>query len=106
MNCKPGDLAIVVGATYTLALNGRIVEVIRPAVAGAIYAGKYRDEGGMRAWVCRSAANTPLPWKLFSGNTAYLAERPIADSALRPIRPGDLDETIDTDVKKPDEVAA
>jgi hypothetical protein len=66
MNCKPGDLAIVVKAEADLNWLGRVVEVVRPNFADS--------------WI-----TDPLP----VGFTC------IADEALRPIRdqPG-ADETL------------
>ena len=69
MNCKPGDLAIVVKTRGRPDAIGRIVRVVRPAQPGRLGP----------AWVI----DPPLVLKRGSGDEVY-------DCALRPIRdPGD-----------------
>ena len=98
MNCKPGDMAVVVrrgvpDGSFTLGLAGRIVEVVRLAEPGEIF---FSTLGAMfrisnkfpaPAWVCRSSEL--LPWLSGKGPNAgkiqFFRERPIADANLIPI---------------------
>jgi hypothetical protein len=95
--CKVGDMAIVVGTpgmpVLTPGIIGRVVEIMRPHVAGSNY--RAIDGNTMHSsrlsdthhWVVRSSI--PLPWGVFSGPNAgsvwMFEERPISDSSLRPI---------------------
>lgn len=99
MNCKPGDLAIVVRARQTTEMLGRIVTVVRRPVPGELFKtdrGYIRWSGacsGSGLWVVSS--NHPLPWKSLEGNHHLAMERVFIDEALRPINPGDLVEDED-----------
>ncbi|MBI2725418.1 MAG: hypothetical protein HYX42_04130 [Polaromonas sp.] len=88
MNCKPGDLAIVVGLGPNN--NGRIVEVVRHAVSGETVAGFiFLAKGPPPFWLIKTTG-TLLQW---DGDS--VTERVINDRFLRPIRdqPGQ-DETL------------
>ena len=97
MNCKPGDLAIVVKARNTTEMLGGIVTVVRAPVPLEIFV---TDRGRVRwtgtcsgAWVVSSSH--PMPWN-DGGGSQYLAmERVFMDECLRPINPGDLVEDED-----------
>lgn len=85
MNCKPGDLAYIVGCRNAPELNGLVVHVVR----------RVSDE----AWLCaghaieRNAASWGVPCHIFDRN-------------LRPIRDNDgPDETL-TWAGKPEQVPA
>jgi hypothetical protein len=81
MNCKPGDIARIVGYPAHL---GVLVDVLRPAMPGIDY-----QVGVGPAWWCRSLCR-PLPTVCKGGVVRNLQERAIADRSLRPIRdPGD-----------------
>jgi hypothetical protein len=98
MNCKQGDLAVIVYAGRSGRDLGKLVNVIR---------GNGYDEDGDFMWECESSG-TPLFAYTEDGYGPGI-ESPkalIPDAWLRPIRPGDLEETLDTDIKKPDEVEA
>lgn len=97
MNCKPGDLAIVVRVRATPEMLGRIVTVVRAPVYGEFFK---TDRGNIRwagncsgAWVVSS--NHPMPWKGVNGSHHLAMERVFVDEALRPINPGDLVEDED-----------
>ena len=97
MNCKPGDLAIVVRARNTPEMLGRIVTVVRAPVPGEIFK---TDKGYVRwphdtpgVWVVSS--NHPMPWKSVGGSHHLALERVFRDECLRPINPGDLVEDED-----------
>ncbi len=92
MNCKPGDLAVVVRARNTPELTGRIVRVIRSARPDDRFEGRGWRPTSEAAWVVTSEG-TPLPWRLISGSLIFVASRPVCDFMLRPIRG---DESADT----------
>ena len=91
MNCKPGDLAVYVRSSA--GNEGRIVEVVRPLGINPVW-------GGHR-WVARDTSN--FFWLVRSQGTPlrdtvgrFFDECPAADSYLRPIRPGDLEDETPT----------
>ena len=91
MNCKPGDLAVVVGheGVHDVGCLGRIVEVIR---AGS----DWSDVGDSRHhWRCMDVSGRPMPWQDPDGSWGFGDITQIPDSDLRPIRdqPG-ADETL------------
>lgn len=97
MNCKPGDLAIVVRAQAAPEMLGRIVTVVRAPVYRELFK---TDRGHIRwagncsgAWVVSS--NYPMPWKCENGPHHLAMERVFVDDCLRPINPGDLVEDED-----------
>lgn len=97
MNCKPGDLAIVVRAHQTPKMLGRIITVVRLVVPGERFK---TDRGHMRwtghsakAWVVKS--DRPMPWYGDDGSLHFAMERVFYDECLRPINPGDLVEDED-----------
>ena len=97
MNCKPGDLAIVIRARKTPEMLGRIVTVVRASVPGEIFK---TDKGYVRwphdtpgVWVVTS--NYPMPWNRRKGRKHFALERVFRDECLRPINPGDLVEDED-----------
>lgn len=110
MNCKPGDLAIIVGGRYTPQLIGHIVKVIGP------YTQRSNDkpitpEDGVVWEICYTdgrlipQAQRYKDTKIFSG-FALRKTRPYLDKFLRPIRDVDgQDETL-TWAKKPKKVKA
>lgn len=80
MNCKPGDLALVIGARLTPSMIGRIVEVVRAADPKR---DRYVPTMKSHSWLCRSLG-APIEW-----DGEMVSERVIADALLRPIRPND-----------------
>lgn len=89
MNCKPGDLAVIVGAKEAPQNNGRIVEVVRAFPIGEVW-GNNMKRGPAPAWIVRSTG-TPLVMKtenVLTGRTWFrlVQERPYSDRCLRPIR--------------------
>ncbi len=105
MNCKPGDLAIVVRARHTPEMLGRIVTVVRSPVPGELF----KTDSGCICWssACSGlwvvSSNHPMHWKSVDGNNHLALERVFCDEALRPINPGDLVEDEDqvSKLKKP-----
>ena len=97
MNCKPGDLAIVIRAGQTPQMLGRIVTVVRAPVHEEIFEthlGSIRWTGNCSdTWVVSS--NHPMPWKSVGGSHHLALERVFRDECLRPINPGDLVEDED-----------
>lgn len=93
MNCKPGDLAVVVSSTYTPELLGHLVTVVRWVPEGEVAAGTSWEGSG---WLCKSehTSGAPISWP--ERGIVFQKERVIADKNLRPIRPGDLEDETPT----------
>ena len=97
MNCKPGDLALVVRARATPEMLGRIVTVVRLATPGE----RFKTDRGYIRWTgaCSGlwvvSSNHPMPWKNDQGTLHFTLERVFRDECLRPINPGDLVEDED-----------
>jgi hypothetical protein len=86
MNCKPGDLAIVV-RSRTASNLGKIVHVLKPY--------ENRDShiislsGDCAVWLCRTTGS-PLRWAGVFGIEVERSETgPIPDGCLHPLRPGE-----------------
>lgn len=88
MNCKPGDLAIVVGAEATPEMIGLIVKVIRPAIDGEPNPWGGRTSVPSHGWICEPTAAT-IPWRSNAGILLHVTWRAIDDRLLRPIRGDD-----------------
>jgi hypothetical protein len=103
MNCKPGDLAIVVGPCVTPGLTGRVVEILRRAVPGEYYqsvCGKtVRLSIEVPCWFVRSS--TPLPMQTTLGWFLLFHERSIQDAILRPISGVPVNDEVTDDIKEP-----
>jgi hypothetical protein len=92
MNCKPGDLAIVVDALHNKNAIGTLVEVLRPAIDGERIGGGgriVRGDSGHGWVVCRPGGGPIDAWS--SAGFAFKATEALClDRHLRPIRdPGD-----------------
>ena len=74
MNCKPGDLAIIVKSAA--GNEGAIVEVLGPAA----------PFGGLPVWFIESKGS------VLNGLTPPSHQAEIPDAWLRPIRPGDMED--------------
>lgn len=97
MNCKPGDLAIVIGAQVTPEMIGHIVEVVSAAHNGDVFEtdlGEARlgDPASVTVWRVRSCGALPLPWRLRDGRLAHAVEMPVFDTYLRPLNGAPIDE--------------
>lgn len=98
MNCKPGDIAIIVRSKFAPQLLGRIVEVLHaaPSEGGFCLPNGQRHvslQGGLRHyWVCKFQSPIEAPGEFMPITTVYA---PAPDDCLRPIRdqPGE-DETL------------
>src|SRR5690349_7505451 len=98
MNCRPGDLAIVIKAATTPEMIGYIVEVIRPAVDGESLSPGFRVRASRPGWVCKPCGGS-IPVRSVAGphkgELRHVPLRAVADSNLRPIRDNDKeDETL------------
>ncbi|HDR9497077.1 TPA: hypothetical protein QDC06_000264 [Burkholderia cepacia] len=80
MNCKPGDLAIIVNGRFPEEI-GRIVEVLRLAAPGI----DFHPDALSPAWIVKS--DRPLPIFLHKANEihSWANENPVADARLRPV---------------------
>ena len=107
LNCKVGDLAIVVQTKATPEMMGLIVKVIAP------YNGEFKcpslcgkrigiwDLPGV-GWIVEGGSQGVPSRSITDKALQYYAQRVVLDSFLRPIRPLDEPEAITTD----DEVTA
>lgn len=73
MNCKSGDLAIIVASSHSPENIGRIVEVVRPAVRNLEF---HKDAPDTHAWIVK--ADRPLV------RHHYLTKERLPDSCVRP----------------------
>lgn len=83
MNVKPGDLAIIIGASTTPEMIGMVVKVERRAVHGEIIgAGKVNLELG-EGWICSHPNG--IPTRYDNGFFHIQRERMILDAYLKPV---------------------
>lgn len=87
MNCKPGDLAILIRANLPENL-GAILEVIRPC-----------EHYGAEYWVCRSI--TPRRGVIGSRVVYAKTEHSAPDSWLMPISGMPIDDEVPNEIKVP-----
>lgn len=104
MNCKQGDLAVVVYAELTPEMIGALVEVVRFARPEEVVCG-IRYDNDLPAWVCRPVSGR-IPIRLLSGKFRIVTERVICDCLLRPIRPDEGEDETFQWAGKPQEVTA
>lgn len=93
MNCKAGDLAIVVAAYHRKENIGRIVEVVRAAVMDV----DYKSDRSGPAWVVRS--DRPLARVGYYFPLADGFESVAADCNLRPISGIPLNDKVTDDLE-------
>ncbi|KPF66098.1 hypothetical protein IP84_16935 [beta proteobacterium AAP99] len=108
MNCKPGDLAVVVRTIATPELLGRIVRVDRLAQPGDVSKdGRcFFASSPVLAWfVCADGAELPTR-DIFTGELFWVSERPVRDDCLRSIRDSDGEDEILRLIGKPEKVTA
>ena len=103
MNCKQGDLAIIIRAVVPENI-GKIVEVVRapnmedsfiPIDGGATWRMDPTLDWS-NSWVVRSHG-APLAWGSRDKKVALFRERPFVDAALRPIPKLDEPEDVTTE---------
>lgn len=92
MNCKPGDLAVIVGTVLVPQNNGKIVRVVRRAVPGEVvsFCGikvHLRDDRTDSWWI--ESEGSDLGFLLANDHIVQCRERPLGDKYLRPIRDSD-----------------
>jgi hypothetical protein len=94
MNCKPGDLAIVVrherGGSAIKDCHGMILEVLylAPPEPFNLPDGQRSTRGSGTEWVVKAAR--PIPVRMPDGSTRMAQYGKAFDAFLRPIRPGDI----------------
>jgi hypothetical protein len=93
MNCKPGDMAVIVRSKFAPQLIGRIVEVLHSAPNNRPFRlpnGQSHEplSGSRFYWVCKFQNQIEAPTDAVYIKTIYA---PVPDECLRPIRdqPGD-----------------
>lgn len=90
MNCKPGDLAVVVKATFTPEILGHIVVVVGDWNGPAVD----RPNDG-HCWEVKYPDGRPILTTFLGGGRDFFQTRPFLDSSLRPLRDNDgEDETL------------
>lgn len=89
LRCKPGDLAIIIGATVTPQLLGHIVEVVGPWTRLC-----NRSSGGF-IWEIKYPDGRLITTPLGGDRIEMWKSRPFLDLLLLPIRPSEgQDETL------------
>lgn len=89
MNCKPGQMAIIVGSLHTPENIGRIVDVVSVAYdyeAFPMIGGKtvlFAADGSEVVWRVRS--DMPLKWRAGNGEVLEACEIATGDRFLRPV---------------------
>lgn len=81
MNCKEGDIAIVVSAKLTPEMIGYIVKIERRSIYGV----NHYDED-FPSWVC---SGNNIPTRCLDGDFSLRNKRVIQDKYLRPIKDSD-----------------
>lgn len=99
MNCKPGDLAIVVRDNFNIGALGKLVEVLylAPPIKFQLPNGQWNVGAGDRygsIWVVRLIGSKLIPPKCW-WPTEYGTG---ADSALRPISGLPVDEKVNEEI--------
>jgi len=89
MNCKPGDLAVIVSSKANL---GKLVEVVEFLGIDPYFGGRVWYSDGP-CWLIRSVGS---PLQADNFHPRFLMAAPIEDARLRPIRPGDLEDETPT----------
>jgi hypothetical protein len=96
MNCKPGDLAVIVGSTTTEA-NGHLVTCVRLLDGCQPVDGiEWNRIGSSPVWLIESFG-CGVPWKPL---TQKVMRRAASDAILRPIRDNPGDESFVTESRK------
>lgn len=93
LNCRPGDLAVVVGAPYTPEMIGMIVLCDRLAIDGEVVDGSKLRKASPNApsWVVHAVGNS-IPMRTWCGKLLHKKSRVVGDRYLRPIRDNDQDD--------------
>lgn len=90
MNCKPGDLAVVVDSDIgeNVGMFVDVIEAYRPTADGIVLLA----DG--RVWLCRARGR--IVYRNIFGEAAIAREGPIPDAVLRPIRPEPMSSNTET----------
>lgn len=96
MNCKQGDLAFIVGSE--LGNTGKIVKVIRFLGECPYFDSIDWFDGMGPCWLVETQGSQ-ICVQNTAGVNGFHKVCPAPDSRLRPIRPGDVSETTDSDLK-------
>lgn len=97
MNCKPGDLAVIVNAA-NFANQGKLVSVLRLYKRGEILSGhRVRYATNDVQWPCWVIESLGGPLDLGSGKKHHL--HVCEDVRMRPIRPGKEPTTTEREVE-------
>ncbi|WP_157686010.1 hypothetical protein [Robbsia andropogonis] len=103
MNCKPGDLAIVVFAKIRPELMGTIVEIVGRAFNGdefsSIKGRRFRASGIPDGIIWRIKLSRPLRVSAPDGTSHYFTEVTMPDTRLRPVSGLPIDEEVIHEVR-------
>ncbi len=106
MNCKPGDLAVVVSAGATPEMIGAIVLVKRATVPGEPNeAGTAVFRANGPAWIVEAISGR-IPTRYNDGSLEFSTWRSVLDRCLRPIRDNDGEDETLTWAGKPERINA
>lgn len=91
MNCKPGDLAIVIRDGRVAKVAGRVVEVLyaTPGTHFRLPDGVWHEPCNSQSWVCHFPGSAVPVWNL-SGQWRETNYASVADCYLRPL-PGNTE---------------
>jgi hypothetical protein len=97
MNCKPGDMAVVVNTRHNHELLGRVVDVVGPTCIGELFVARIFGQE-----VLQMDRGRFLSWVVKNGDDCWLH----SDHSLRPLRDNDGEDETLTWAGKPHEVTA
>jgi hypothetical protein len=97
MNCKPGDLAIIVSSSSSENI-GRIVGVLRPAIRGIDF---HKDAADVVTWWVRSVRPLKVTDYVSKEKYGHKYERPYQDRLLRPVSGLPVTDEVTEDLKEP-----
>ena len=96
MNCKPGDLAVIVRGMPNSPNIGRLVRVVE-LWAGQEVDGRHYADGLEQMWIIESMGGNLAIFSAETGDISAWVKRRIApDHCLRPIRGDEEPESIET----------
>ena len=99
MNCKPGDLAVIVRGRPNSPNIGKLVLVVELWAGQKVDGFRYSDVGE-QAWVVESIGGNLVTFATADDMGALVKRRVVTDSCLRPIRGDEEPESIETTKEK------
>lgn len=101
MNCKPGDLAIIIADAPGDSTAGRIVEILHraPTMPHRLPCGTKASASGPESWVVKF--QRPVRAPMAEGGTRLAIYAACPDRYLRPLHPPEQVETTSTTNEEP-----